>query len=82
MEGRLSESWEAANAEEAIVDTLDRRITSLKQAEFHEKSRVVKECLNHRSELSADAIRKDYTKTLQEMGRDTQSFLNVFCVAV
>jgi hypothetical protein len=58
-----------------------RRIAYKHKSLFYARSRFMVQCIRHRNEQSAAAIRKDYLATLQEMGRQPSKNLQVFPVS-
>lgn len=80
VEAKLSDARNYAAAIDKETTSLNKRLRSNTIAQFTSRSRIVRTCLKHRSGLSAAAIQKDYNRTLQEMGRDTNSMLKIFCV--
>ncbi|KAH7390044.1 hypothetical protein BKA64DRAFT_757002 [Cadophora sp. MPI-SDFR-AT-0126] len=61
--------------------SLGRRVSHIRKALFHARSRIRVACIQNRNKAATTAIRRDYNETLTEMGRESSGPLEVFCVA-
>ncbi|KAF4627197.1 hypothetical protein G7Y89_g10955 [Cudoniella acicularis] len=78
---KFSKAQGDAARSEAKLASIERRKGNIELAQYFTRSNIAAKCIAHRNNLSVAAIRKDFSKTLQEMGRDRVGDLQVFPVA-
>lgn len=81
LEKKYADVNEAIQTEESQVLSLGRRKSNIEIALWHARSRIASQCIKYRNEMSAKAIRQDFTNSLLEMGRKPKDNLQVFCVS-
>ena len=81
LEKKAVDAKEATQTDESQVLSLGKRKCNIELALWHARSRIASQCIKHRNNLSAEAIRQDFTSSLLEMGRKPKDNLQVFCVS-
>lgn len=81
LHNKLSIARMNKESSDSKINSLHRRKSYLELAGFYKMSRVAAKCIEHRNTLSSEAIRRDFNKTLQEMGKFQAQSLEVFPVS-